>query len=334
MTKPTRTLPDPGMRVPSIIQTPLPSGVRRVRLGIAYMLLASLFFSVMNACVYGAKLAEPSVASTTVSFLRVVVNLLLLLIPALAAGNLRALFGDARPALWLRGLFGAAALMLSFAAIQRIGVGESAFLHATSGVFTALLSPFLLRQRNSALIWIAILMSLAGVGLLFNARLDTADLMGRAIAVTSGFLAALAYLMVARSGRSNSPRTVVFYFCIVGVLLHLAYFAKAGVSWPQGLQAWAWVMGSGLMATGAQLYMTRAYQQAPAAVVGAVGYTGPVFSLLWGAVLFDQVPDRTALFGGLLVLCGGVALPLISTAQCAEVPDGLVVKRKPRRTRR
>jgi phosphoenolpyruvate carboxylase len=277
------------------------------------MLVASMMFSVMNACVYGAKLAEPSVASTTVSFLRVLINLALLLAPALLRGRARDLLGDRRPALWLRGLFGASALMLSFAAIQRIGVGESAFLHATSGVFTALLSPFLLHQRNHALTWGAILISLTGVGLLFHAGLDAADLYGRAMAVTSGFLAALAYLMVARSGRSNSPATVVFYFCLVGVLLHLAYFAWTGTDWPDSREAWAWVIGSGIAATGAQLYMTKAYQRAPAALVGAVGYTGPVFSLFWGIVLFEQIPDQMALFGGGLVLLGGVAVPLIST---------------------
>lgn len=277
------------------------------------MLLASLLFSLMNACVYGAKRADPSVDSAVVSFIRVLVNLLLLLVPALFRRRVCGLFGDLRPALWLRGLFGAMALMLSFAAIQRIGVGQSAFLHATSGVFVALLSPWFLRQKTHALIWIAILTSLTGVGLLFDVRIENADIAGRGIALASGFLAALAYLMVARSGRSNSPSTIVFYFCLVGVVLHLAYFSQIGGRWPNDREFWAWALGSGIMATGAQLYMTRAYQQAPAALLGAVGYTGPVFSMIWGVLLFAQIPDRNALIGCALVLLGGIALPLLGT---------------------
>ncbi len=284
-----------------------------LRRGIAFMLLASLFFSLMNACVYGAKLSEPTVASTTVSFIRILVNLSLLMVPALFYRNLRKLLGDLRPALWLRGLFGASALMLSFAAIQRIGVGESAFLHSSSGVFVALLSPVFLRQKNHALTWLAILCSLLGLGLLFHAALNAADRVGRALALGSGFLAALAYLMVARSGRSNAPRTIVFYFCLVGIVLHLGYFTQYGSSWPRNREFWAWAVGSGIMATSAQLYMTRAYQQAPAALLSAVGYTGPMFSLAWSILLFGQVPDRTALIGCALILIGGVALPLLSS---------------------
>ncbi|MCU0735255.1 MAG: DMT family transporter [Methylotetracoccus sp.] len=287
----------------------------KIRRGIAFMLIASLFFSLMNACVYGAKLSDPTVTSTTVSFIRVLVNLLFLIVPALVYRNLRELLGDLRPALWLRGLFGASALMLSFAAIQRIGVGESAFLHSSSGVFVALLSPVFLRQSNHALTWPAILCSLFGLGLLFHADLDAPDRVGRALALASGFLAALAYLMVARSGRSNSPRTIVFYFCLVGIVLHLGYFTQIGASWPHEREFWAWALGSGIMATGAQLYMTRAYQQAPAALLGAVGYTGPMFSLAWSIVLFGQVPDRTALIGCALILTGGIALPLLSSVR-------------------
>lgn len=287
----------------------------KARRGVAFMLLASLFFSLMNVCVYGAKLSDPSVASTTVSFIRILVNLIFLILPALFYRNLRELLGDLRPALWLRGLFGASALMLSFAAIQRIGVGESAFLHSSSGVFVALLSPVFLRQRSHTLTWMAIVCSLLGLGLLFHADLDAADRIGRALALGSGFLAALAYLMVARSGRSNSPSTIVFYFCLVGIVLHLGYFTHARSSWPRHPEFWAWALGSGVMATGAQLYMTRAYQQAPAALLSAVGYTGPMFSLVWSILLFGQRPDRAALVGCMLILIGGVALPLLGSAR-------------------
>jgi S-adenosylmethionine uptake transporter len=117
--------------------------------------------------------------------------------------------------------------------------------------------------------------------------------------------------MVARSGRSNPPSTIVFYFCLVGIVLHLAYFAWIVPHWPEGGTTWAWIGGSGLAATGAQLLMTRAYQHAPAALLGAVGYTGPVFSLGWSVLLFGQHPDGLQYLGCALVLGCGAALPLL-----------------------
>lgn len=285
---------------------------RRRLLGLAYMALAGVLFSVMGIGVYAASLAQPPVAAPMVSFIRVAVNLLILALPALLRGEFPALFGDRRFSLWLRGLFGGVSLILSFSAIQRIGPGESAFLSASSGVFVAALGPFVLGQRNSVWVWLAIGGALAGLFLLFQPRLEASDFVGRLMGLTSGFLAALAYLMVARAGRSNQPRTVVFYFCFVAALLHLVYFAWHGVRPPLGWEAWGWVLLAGLSGSAAQLYMTRAYQMAPAALVGAVAYIGPVMSVVFGVLLFDKVPDREALWGcGLVLLCG-VLLPFLA----------------------
>lgn len=271
-----------------------------------------MFFAIMGTGVYASGLSHPPVAAVTVSFIRVAVNLALLVLPALAVRELPALFGDRRPSLWLRGLFGALSLILSFAAIQRIGPGESAFLSASSAIFVAALGPLVLGQRNSAWVWLAVLGAFSGLFLLFQPRLAPADFPGRLMGLGSGFLAALAYLMVARAGRSNPPRTVVFYFCLVAVLIHLAYFAYRGVDLPKGLESWGWVLLAGFSGSAAQLYMTRAYQLAPAALVGATGFLGPVMSVLLGALLFSKVPDREALLGCGLVLLFGTLLPFLA----------------------
>lgn len=284
------------------------------------MLAASVLFSIMNACVYGATRAAPDVPSTIVSFIRVAINLTLLLVPALITRQLPALFGDLRAALWLRGIFGATALMLSFAAIARIGVGEAAFLHASSGVFVALLSPLVLKQPSNGWVWLAIAGSLAGLALLLSPHWQASGWPGPAMALGSGWLAALAYLMVARSGRSNAPSTVVFYFCLAGVLLHAAYFLRVAPHWPHRAEAWLWIAGSGVAATGAQLLMTRAYQYAPAALLGAVGYTAPVFSLGWDILLFGRRPELASLLGSALVLSCGTALPFLLVRTRAVPP--------------
>lgn len=281
------------------------------------MAVAAFLFSVMGVGVYGAALTVPPVAAPMVSFIRVAVNLAILAAPALWSGQGRALFGDGRASLWLRGVFGAVSLILSFAAIQRIGPGESAFLSASSGVFVALLGPSVLSQRNSLSVWLAIAGSLAGLFLLFQPRLGPSDLLGRSMALGSGFLAALAYLMVARAGRSNPPQAVVFYFCLVAAAIHMIYFGIFGVRWPSAPDAWGWTMLAGISGSGAQLYMTRAYQLAPAALVSSVGYAGPVMSVIWGILLFAKIPDEKALAGCMMVLLCGVVLPFLAVRSAA-----------------
>ena len=275
------------------------------------MLLACLLFSLMNVCVYATKIFDADMPATMVSFVRVLSNLLILVLPALFRRKLIVLFGDRRPSLWLRGLFGTIALMLSFTAITRIGPGESAFLTASSGVFVALLGPWVLGQKNSWLVWLAILGSFAGVSLLFRPDEHSVDVVGRTMALLSGFLSALAYLMVARAGRSNSPQSVIFYFCLVALLVHLLYFASYGYQLPQKTETWGLLLLTGVLGSGAQFCMTRAYQAAPAAMVSAVGYLAPVLSLAWGVVLLDQLPSENALQGSLLILLFGVLLPFL-----------------------
>jgi len=288
---------------------------RRDRLrGLAFQVAASFMFAVMNVCVYAIGLCEPDLPVTVVSCVRLLINLAILLVPALLAGKALRLFGDYRPSLWLRGLFGSTALMLSFASIQMIGPGESAFLGASSAVFVASLGPWLLRQKNPPLVWVAILGALAGLGFLFQPRFEGADFLGRALGLGNGWFAALAYLMVAKAGRSNTTQSVIFYFCFVGVFLHLAYFAVFGYALPANPDVWLLLLGGGVSASVAQYYMTRAYQIAPAALVGAVSYLSPVLSLGFGMLLFSRMPDAKGWLGCGLVLLFGVMLPFVSAA--------------------
>ncbi|WP_228719813.1 DMT family transporter [Methylococcus geothermalis] len=277
------------------------------------MLLASLLFSFMSMSVYALGIRHPELPAMTVSFFRILINLAVLFLPAIARARTSSLLGDMRMSLWLRGVFGSLALILSFISIQRIGPGEAAFLGASSGVFVALLGPKILAQGNSRWIWAALAGSLAGLYLLLEPRGDISDELGRLMALGSGLLSALAYLMVARAGRSNPPGTVVFYFCVVAIPMHLAWFGLTGFTLPRSGEAWALLLVCGLAASGAQVLMTQAYQKSPAALVSAVGYATPVFNLAFGWLWFAKVPDGAALAGCALVLLCGVLLPFLSS---------------------
>ncbi|MDF9392005.1 MULTISPECIES: DMT family transporter [Methylococcus] len=291
--------------------------------GLLAMLSASLLFSLMSVSVYALGVRHPELPTMTVSFFRIIINLAILLLPALIRSRVPSLLGDMRPSLWLRGLFGSLALILSFISIQRIGPGEASFLGASSGVFVALLGPKVLAQRNSGRIWAALAGSLAGLYLLLMPRADVSDELGRLMALSSGLLSALAYLMVARAGRSNPPGTVVFYFCAVAIPMHLAWFGVRGFKLPQEGDAWALLLLCGLAASGAQVLMTRAYQESPAALVSAVSYATPVFNLAFGWLLFAKVPVGTALAGCAMILFCGVLLPFLSN-HCSQpsLPSG------------
>jgi drug/metabolite transporter (DMT)-like permease len=74
---------------------------------------------------------------------------------------------------------------------------------------------------------------------------------------------------------------------------------------PSGI-VWLYVTGMGLFATLAQLYMTKAYGESQAGIVGAVSYTNIVFSIGVGLLLGDALPNFITLLGIILIIVSGI----------------------------
>jgi drug/metabolite transporter (DMT)-like permease len=299
-------------------------------LGLAYMVVASLMFAVMGALVYQSKIWEPTTTPQVASFVRVVVNLFFVVVlsyliqdPNGQRLGWRGLFGDRRSSLWLRGFFGSLSVIAVFYAIQTIGLGETSFLNSSNALWVALLGPWVLGQKNTALGWLAIFMGMIGLYFLFEPDLShpQTEILGRGIALLSGLFGACAYLMVSKSGRSNHPLCVVFYFTLVSTIVHVVWFLLEAPVWPIEQDVWIALAGAGCAATIAQLFMTKAYQSAPAALVSAVSFTGPVASLAISVLWFDDVPSEGQLLGVMIVLVSGVALPFIQSRRTIHTND-------------
>lgn len=282
--------------------------------GLLYMVTASALFAAMGAFVYQVKIWDPSASPLTASFVRVVVNLFFVITLASRKGLGRGvldLFGDMRGSLWARGFFGALSVMSLFTAIHMIGLGEASFLHSFNAVWIAALSPFILGQPHTRRGWGAIALGLMGLYLMFQPEFGVAGLLGRSVALASGVFAGTAYMMIARAGRSNPSLTVVFYFCLVATLMHLVWFYVHKFIWPSDARSWVLLITAGLFASVAQIFMTKAYQMAPAAMVSAASYTAPVFNLIVAVAVFETIPNSRGLAGAALVLIAGIALPFL-----------------------
>ena len=249
------------------------------------------------------------------------INLSFVIVMAARDQDLPGLFGDRRPSLWWRGLFGTFSLILSFASIKAIGVGESSFLLSSSSLFVGLLAPRVLKVANPSGVWLALGAGLVGVALLSHPRLDDLNPLGRLYGLGAGGLAALAYLMIARAGRSNSPRTVIFYFSLVGLIVHAAAFLFLRPSGPASMEGWVYVLSAGVCATVGQHFLTRAYQEAPAAWNAIASYSGPVMSLLIAALWFGRWPDSWGVIGAVLIVGSGVLSAVFHRRRSSETQN-------------
>jgi S-adenosylmethionine uptake transporter len=275
---------------------------------ILWMLASCVFFALMALFVGFAHAADPGLHTAVASLFRAATNLVALVI--LARGRWAPLVGDGRPALWARGVLGAASLLTYFGSLAWLDIGESAFLNYTSAIWVAVLAPFVLGERTRPEVAVAVLGSLVGIGLLVEPR--GGDGVGRALGLGSGLIAAFAYLSVRRASATNGPLAIVFYFTAIATVATGAWWAIGGWPLPQDPRVVAALAGSGLAATAGQLLMTRAYQLGRAAPVAAAGAAGPLVTTLLGALALGQLPDAGAAVGMGVLLVTSVALPLAS----------------------
>ena len=286
--------------------------------GLAYMVVASLMFATMNALVFQTKLWNADESPLTASFFRVFFNLIIVIALSFVTRDrhghklgIRGLFGDFSTSLWLRGLFGSLSVISIFYAVHAIGIGESSFLNASSAVWVGFLSPWVLGQKNTRLGWIAIFCGLFGIYLLYQPDLTDVHLLGKTAALGAGLWGAIAYMMIAKAGPRHHPLTIVFYFVFVATIIHTVWFFFQPLQWPHDTRSWIALMGAGIAATVAQIFMTMSYQSAPAALGSAVSYAQPVFSLIFSVLIFSVVPNQRSLLGAAIVLSSGVALPFV-----------------------
>lgn len=288
--------------------------LRRWDRGVLYMLFASLLFAVMGAF---AKLSSTHLPSIEIVFFRnvfgvAIIGFAIVKSPMVQRGG--------RPFLLLfRGLAGFAALMAFFYNIAHIPLGDAMTFSKTSPIFTAIFAWLFLKEKLTPLAWLAVFTGFIGIVLIAKPEgiyFSKTDWLG----IFSGIGAALAYTSVRELKRYYDTRAIVLSFMAVGTLGPLVLmllhpwitspafdFMTGEFVWPEGI-VWGYIAGMGVFATAAQIYMTRAYGETKAGIVGAVSYANIVFSIAIGMMLGDGVPDLLTSFGIILIIMGGIAV--------------------------
>ena len=291
------------------------SRMNEEQIGLLFMILTSFCFVVMSALVSWGARREPVGSAFLASFVRTIVNLAVVVAYASWLKERHTLFGNLSLPLWLRGIFGSMGLITYFYSIENLGVAESSFLASTSGVWVALLGPWVLKKRNPLSAYIAIFGAMLGIFLLLSSNFTSWNWQGRVAGVLSGFFGSCAYLTISKSGKAFRPNTIVFYFCFVSLIFHLVGFAFFRFSFPTQWQTYLLFAGSGIAAALAQLCLTRGYQTAPAASAAAVSYLTTFLNCLSGVLFFDERLTGAGFLGGALIIVCGVFIPFLSASR-------------------
>jgi drug/metabolite transporter (DMT)-like permease len=281
-------------------------------LAVRYMLIASVLFALTGGF---AKELSSYMSSIEVVFFRNVSGVIIILY-AIYKSPLHQK-GGRLPLLIGRGLIGFFALLMYFYNISNIPLAEAITFSKTSPIFTAIFSYFLLRERLSFTAWSGIFVGFFGVLFITGfdiTTLDKTDWLG----ILSGVGAGLAYTSIRELRKYYDTKAIVLSFMLAGTLGPIVlmiigeYYTSNALDFiiapfvmPKGF-AWVLILGLGLSATFMQIYMTKAYSLEKGGIVGAVGYSNIIFSIMIGMMLGDSFPTSVILIGIAFIIAGGL----------------------------
>jgi drug/metabolite transporter (DMT)-like permease len=210
-----------------------------------------------------------------------------------------------------RGLFGGLAALLYFLSIALIPAGEATLLNNTFPIWAVLISFFLLGERPTFHLAVALLIASAGVFLVLGGGeltfgLGPGELLGIASAAFGG--AAVTSIRALRA-TDNAP-TIFFAMSLGGVLVSIPFGFAA---WPREATPWLAAGGVGLVAFLAQLLMTEAYGALSVAEAALWQQLTPIASFAWGLSIGERFTGMTAV-GVLLGIAGVVYGSLLGHA--------------------
>jgi len=271
---------------------------------------ATFLFATMGVCV---KLASDQYPPGEIVFYRCVVGALMMAAYARwQGGTVR----TAVPAMhFWRSFSGVIALCLWFYAIGNLPLATAMTLNYMSSVWMAL---FLLggaialgTSRVDSRLIATVLVGFAGVALILRPTIEAQQLWHGLMGLLSGVIAATAYLQVTALGRVGEPEyRIVFWFSVGGAIAGGSSLFFTGLS-AHSLRGALLLLAVGVLATAAQLMVTRAYGTGRTLVNASLQYLGIAWSFAYGVLLFGDKVTPMAIGGMLLIAAAGLSATLL-----------------------
>ncbi len=268
------------------------------RKGVMLMILSALSFAIMAALVRSLAIYPV----TEKVFFRNFFSLIITVVLIVRKGENFA--GHNKKLLLVRSVLGMLGIVFFFYAISHMKfLADATIMNNMSPFFVVILSVLFLREDISKYQIVALILALVGVVLIVRPQFDLTILPSLS-GIFSALFAGGAYVTVRYLRKTDSPRTIVFYFTLLTTICMFPFILKGDWLMPRGLDIIK-VLGVGLFATSGQYALTYAYKFVEASQVSIYTYTGIIFSSIIGIVVFKESLELFTILGGLLIISGG-----------------------------
>ena len=200
-----------------------------------------------------------------------------------------------------------------FYALTQLPLALAVTISYLSPIFVAALAIPVLKERPSVWIWAALGSGLTGVSIAVAPELIAAfDGVGteRLLGMASAAVAALSFAGVMLMARRQAGRDSMWTILLIQSLLPLLLLAgPAALDWrPVQRSDLALILAAGALGTLGLLCLTFAFTRLEASRVAPLEYSGFVWAVLLGYLLFGEVPTLPTLVSVLMIVGGCLLL--------------------------
>jgi drug/metabolite transporter (DMT)-like permease len=266
-------------------------------LGIRYMLLSIVSFSLMHLCVK----AIPAIPVTQTILLRSVFSIVFCYIAIKQARV--SIWGNNKTFLILRGLVGMLSLICFFYSIQLLPLGTAVTIGNLVPFFTLFLAFLFLKEKIPSLKWLFFSISFCGV-LLIKGLDKEVNTIGIVLGLLAAFFTSTAHFIVRKLRDTDDTSVIMFYFPFITIpfMLPFAFFQWKAPD----AREWLFLVLIGITTHVGQLFLTKAYKYEEVKNISYVYYLGIVLSFIYGITFFGEFIGWKSSVGVGLVILGMV----------------------------
>jgi drug/metabolite transporter (DMT)-like permease len=276
--------------------------------GVVWMLITAFFFVCVHAT---GKFLLTRYPVVQVVWGRYIFHLLLAML--ILAPHLKRLVRTTNLKLQLlRSSFMLGSTTFYFAGVQYLPLTEANAINFLTPILVVILAQPVLGEEVSLRRWAGVGIGFIGAMIIIRPGSGLMDV-AAGILIMSALCNACYQLSTRKLGGMDDPLTTLLFTALVG---SVAASVAVPFAWePMDLQGWLLMLAIGGFAVIGHFALINAYRLAPASTIAPFSYSMLIWSVLFGYLIFDQLPDHWAALGAVIIVIGGITILKASPAK-------------------
>ena len=221
--------------------------------------------------------------------------------------KLLSFYKTSRPGLHaFRAFTGAAAIIALFIGLRELPLADVVSLTFGGPIFVTVASIFFLSEKVGIKRWSAVFLGFIGMLLIVQPAFIDLNFYYITPIIFCIFFACVA-ISVRSLSKTEPNYRIAFYFTLLCSLLGIATFFKGDWILPNRVDLGIFII-MGLCGSVANLLLTQSYRLAEASLVTPIKYLSLVFAIVFGFLIWSEIPKLLTLFGALLVITSSLII--------------------------